>query len=140
MFNLPVHMTNLQSLINKYHWYHIYIHYRKSYNYGYSNLLLHLTILHLSKESTNSNNMIATTILKFIHHNVLPAINLLLQVMVLQPNNIRYQPAMFIFDKITFIQLLNYIYNYVNQDIYFVHNENYVIHLIYGYDFIIHYY
>ena len=75
-----------------------------------------------------------------MHHNQYIIIKWLLDVMVFPTNNIRYQQVIFIFDQMKSIQLLNYIYHYVNQNIHCVDNENYVIHIIYEYDFIMHYY
>ena len=82
-------------------------------------------------DSTNGIN----THLKFMHRNLYIIINWLFQVMVFATNNIRYQQVIFVFDPVKSIQLLNYIDHYVNQDIHSVDNDNYVIHIIYEYDF-----
>ena len=55
--------------------------------------------------------------------------------MVSPTNNIHNHQTTFILNQVKLIQLLNYIYIYVNQDIYFGDNENYVIHIIHGCDF-----
>ena len=55
--------------------------------------------------------------------------------MIFPSNNIYYQRIILIFDPIKSIPLLNFIYIYVHQDIHFVDNDNYIIHILHEYEF-----
>ena len=50
-------------------------------------------------------------------------------------NNIHNHQTTFTLDPVTSMQVLNYIYHYINQAIQSIDNETYVINIIYEYDF-----